>query len=314
MLREARMMTMPPEGASRGWIVIDKPLGISSNGVVMLIRGRTRCKVGHAGTLDPWATGVLPIALGEATKTVAYAMQCRKSYRFRIRWGVERTTDDREGAIVSECPSRPSRAAIETVLPGFTGTILQSPPAFSAVKVVGRRAYALARAGAMPNLPPRPVQVHALRLIAVPDRDHAELEALVGKGTYIRALARDLGRALATLGHVTELRRLAVGWFTEKQAISLATLLQCQPGLTGLAEAGYLLPIEAALNDIPAVTLSANEAVRLCCGQRLALDDVAAPVGALDEGTVVAAYHAEAVVALAKIENGGLRPARIIHR
>src|SRR6266446_3601932 len=167
-----------------GWLIIDKPAGITSARAVALVRRATGAKVGHAGTLDPLATGVLPLALGEATKIVAYAMSSRKCYRFRVCWGVARDTDDREGAIVGESSSRPSREEIEAILPRFTGTILQSPPVYSAIKVGGRRAYALARAATPPTLPRRPVQVAALRLIAVCDRDHADCEALVGKGTY----------------------------------------------------------------------------------------------------------------------------------
>src|SRR6266436_3270388 len=175
--------------ALNGWLVIDKPQGLSSNRVVELVRRFTRTKIGHAGTLDPLATGVLPLALGEATKTIAYAMNAHKRYRFRIRWGVARASDDGEGEIVGESVSRPSRAAIEAILPRFTDTILQSPPIYSAIKVAGRRAYALARSDNPPVLAARPVQIAALRPIALPDRDHADFEALVGKGTYIRALA-----------------------------------------------------------------------------------------------------------------------------
>ncbi len=303
---------MPAEGTPHGWLVIDKPLGLSSNRVVEVIRRLTGTKVGHAGTLDPWATGVLPIALGEATKTVAYAMNCWKWYRFRIRWGVARTTDDREGAILHECTLRPDRAAIEAVLPRFTGTILQSPPPYSAIKVNGERAYALARAERPPALPPRTVQVATLRLIAIPDRDHADCEALVGKGTYIRALARDLASALGTFGYVAELRRLSVGRYTEAQAISLDSVVQ---GQHGLARSAHVLPIESALDEVPALALTAAEATRLRCGQRVTPQDpgVRAHVDRLDEGAVVAAYHAQTVVALAKIENGGLRPSRVIH-
>ena len=150
---------MPADGGPHGWLVIDKPLGLSSSRVVGVIRRLTGTKVGHAGTLDPLATGVLPIALGEATKTTAYAMASRKRYRFRVRWGIARATDDREGEIVGECSLRPNRAAIEAILPRFTGTILQSPPPFSAIRVDGRRAYKLARAAAPPALKARPAPV-----------------------------------------------------------------------------------------------------------------------------------------------------------
>jgi tRNA pseudouridine55 synthase len=299
--------------ALNGWLVVDKPQGLSSNRVVELVRRFTRTKVGHAGTLDPLATGVLPLALGEATKTVAFAMSSCKRYRFRICWGVSRATDDGEGAIIGESASRPSREQIEAILPRFTGTILQAPPVYSAIKVDGRRAYALARASMPPALPRRPVQIAALQLIAVPDRDHADCEAVVGKGTYIRALARDLAIALGTVGHVVELRRLTVGPFSESQAISLDSIAECRHNLV---DSGYLLPIETALENIPALALTAAEAARLRCGERVTLEDVGerAHLHHLDEGTVVAAWHAHAVVALAKIDNGGLRAARVINR
>jgi tRNA pseudouridine55 synthase len=306
-------MTMRAEGAPHGWLVIDKPLGLSSSRVVGVVRRLTGAKAGHAGTLDPLATGVLPIALGEATKTTAYAMNGQKSYRFRIRWGVARTTDDREGEIVAECASRPNQAAIEEVLPRFIGTILQSPPPYSAIKVGGRRAYKLARAAAPPALRARAVHIATLRLIAVPDRDHADCEALVGKGTYIRALARDLGAALGTFSHVAELRRLSVGCFTVDQAISLDSAIQ---HLHSSSTSGYLLPIETALDGIPALALTAAEAARLRCGQRVTPHDtdVREEVGRFVEGTVVSIWCDRAVIALARVENGGLRPARVINR
>jgi tRNA pseudouridine55 synthase len=299
--------------ALSGWLVVDKPQGPSSNRVVGLVRRLTRTKVGHAGTLDPLATGVLPLALGEATKTVAYAMSSCKRYRFRIRWGVARATDDCEGAITGESASRPGREQIEAILPRFTWTILQAPPVYSAIKVDGRRAYTLARESTLLALPHRPVQIAMLQLIAVPDQDHADCEAIVGKGTYIRALARDLAIALGTVGHLVELRRLAVGPFSESQAISLDSIAECRHNLV---DSGYLLPIETALENIPALALTAAEAARLRCGQRVTLGDVSerAHVHHLDEGTVVAAWHAHAVVALARIDNGGLRPARVINR
>jgi tRNA pseudouridine55 synthase len=304
---------MPAEGTPHGWLVIDKPLGLSSSRIATVIRRATGAKAGHAGTLDPWATGVLPIALGEATKTVAYAMNGRKSYRFRIRWGIARTTDDREGVVLGECGSRPDQKAIEAALPHFTGTILQSPPPYSAIKVNGERAYALSRAARPPVLPPRSVQVTAFRLLGMPDRDHADFEAHVGKGTYIRALARDLAAALGTLAYVAELRRLSVGPFNEAQAISLDAVVECRDRLV---QSRYLLPIESALEDLPALDLTSAEATRLCCGQRVILQDpnTRADVDRLDQGAVVAAYHAQTLVALAKTENGGIRPSRVIHR
>ncbi len=306
------MSKMPGEGGPHGWLVIDKPLGLGSARVVERIRRIAGVKVGHAGTLDPLATGVLPIALGEATKTAAYAMNGRKCYRFRIRWGVARSTDDREGEIVGESAVRPSRQAIDAILPRFIGAISQCPPAYSAIKVGGRRAYALARADAPPALPARPVEIAALRLIAVPDRDHADYEAVVGKGTYIRALARDLGAALGTFAHVAELRRLSVGRFTEAQAISLDCVAEHRHDL---ASCGYLLPIETALDDIPALALTAAEAARMRLGQRVSRRDAGGrdQFEPGDEGKIVSAWHERNLVALAKIENGGLQPVRVIN-
>jgi tRNA pseudouridine55 synthase len=303
---------MKANGGLHGWLVIDKPLGITSSRVVEFVRRSTGTKVGHAGTLDPLATGVLPIAIGEATKTTAYAMTGHKRYRFRIRWGIARATDDREGEIIGACGSRPSRAAIEAILPRFLGTIPQSPPSYSAIKINGRRAYALARTDAPPSLQPRPVEIAELRLMAIPDPDHAVCEALVGKGTYIRALARDLGAALGTFAHIAELRRLSVGRFRENQAIALDSI--AERGHIS-ADCGYLLPIETALDGIPALALTEGDAARLRNGQRVTPGDPGewADLDRLDEGTVVSAWHRQALVALVRIESGGLRPIRVIN-
>src|SRR5579863_1316826 len=200
--RHRSPMTRSPEARLNGWLVIDKPQGMTSARVVAAVKRSSGAKVGHAGTLDPLATGILPLALGEATKTVQFAVGGRKRYRFRIRWGAATDTDDREGAVIAETAARPQAAAIAAALPAFTGTILQRPPAYSAIKVAGRRAYALARAGKMPDLAARPVEIVALTLLAMPDPDHADFAAIVGEGTYIRALARDLAAALDTLGHI----------------------------------------------------------------------------------------------------------------
>lgn len=304
--------TMPSDHGLHGWLVIDKPQGLTSNRVVEQVRRSTGAKAGHAGTLDPLATGVLPIALGEATKTASYAMRGSKSYRFRVRWGIARTTDDCEGEIVGESDARPNRAQIEATLPRFIGTIAQTPPVYSAIKIDGRRAYALARAAKPPSLQARPVEIADLRLISEPDCDQAEFEAVVGKGTYVRALARDLAIELGTVGHVTALRRLSVGPFTEAQAISLESLVDLPhipPALVGL------LPIETALDGIPALALAAVEANRLRCGQRVMPSEFRerSQVGWFEAGTVVSAWHDNALVALAMIEDGGLRPLRVIN-
>lgn len=295
----------PVEGAPHGWLVVDKPYGMTSARVVALVKRSAGAKVGHAGTLDPLATGVLPLALGEATKTVQFAAAGQKRYRFRIRWGVATDTDDREGAVIAETAARPDGAAIAGALAGFTGTILQRPPAYSAIKVAGRRAYALARAGKPPQLAARPVHIAALTLLGSSEPDHADFEALVGEGTYIRSLARDLAAALGTLGHIAELRRLSVGRFTEAQAISLDSAVSLGHSL---AASEHLLPIETALDDIPALAVTAAEAARLCHGQRIALSE------RIDEGTLVGVRHDRLVVALARIEAGSLRPVRIINR
>jgi tRNA pseudouridine55 synthase len=263
--------------------------------------------------LDPLATGVLPVALGEATKTVRFASSGRKRYRFRVRWGESRDTDDSEGEITAESAMRPEAAAIRTVLPQFTGLILQRPPVYSAIKIAGRRAYALARAGHSPEMAPRRVEIDQLQLLATPDSDHADFEAVVGEGTYIRSLARDLAEALGTLGHITQLRRLAVGRFTEAQAISLESvdLLGHSP-----AASEHLLPIETVLDDIPALALTAAEAARLRHGQPVTPHDPQerARVDRLDDGTIVGARYDQLLVAVARVENGGLRPVRIINR
>jgi tRNA pseudouridine55 synthase len=204
-------------------------------------------KAGHAGTLDPLATGVLPIALGEATKTIPFILDARKSYRFTIRWGEARATDDAEGAVTARSDRRPTRAEIEAALPRFTGEILQAPPAYSAIRVGGERAYDLARAGEAVELAPRPVFIERFELLEILDRDHAKFAVRSGKGAYMRSLARDLAVALGTVGHIVELRRTAVGPFRESTAIPLASL----EALGHIAPAsGRLLPVETALDDM----------------------------------------------------------------
>jgi tRNA pseudouridine55 synthase len=302
-------MTQRNSAGIDGWLVIDKPAGITSARAVALIkRSSGAAKAGHAGTLDPLATGILPLALGEATKTVRFVAGGRKRYRFRVRWGIATDTDDCEGSVVGESDRIPDSAAIAAALAAFTGTILQRPPAYSAIKVAGRRAYALARAGKAAELASRPVEIFELNLIAPVGPDEAEFEAVVGEGTYIRALARDLALALGTLGHVTALRRLAVGRFLEEQAISLDLAVALGHKLA-LSE--HLLPIETALDDIPALAVSVEEAGRLRHGQlvvpQLACREIA-------DGTIVGARCERRLVAVARIEHGGLRPLRVINR
>ncbi|MGA8402605.1 MAG: tRNA pseudouridine(55) synthase TruB [Stellaceae bacterium] len=301
-----------PESAIGGWLIIDKPAGITSSRVVTRLKHAIGMKTGHAGTLDPLATGVLPIALGEATKTVRFLSKVEKRYSFRIRWGIATDTEDSEGQIIGEHAIRPSEAAVRAVLPRFIGTIAQRPPAYSAIKVAGKRSYALARAGKAAPLAARQVTIHDLGLTALPDRDHANFTARVSEGTYIRALARDLALALGTLGHIVALRRLSVGRFDEAQAISLD--LAASLGHSLLAS-GHLLPIEAALDDIPALALTADEAARLRHGQAISLADhgEGARLDRLDDGTIVGARHDQLLVGLARIEDGRLLPVRMIN-
>lgn len=218
-----------------GWVIVDKPLGLTSTQCLARVRRLTdAAKGGHGGTLDPLATGILPIALGEATKTVAWVMGSGKTYRFTVRWGIATATDDAEGGPVATSDRRPGRAAIEAILPGFTGQIMQRPPAYSAIKIDGARAYDLARAqsregGEVPDLAPRPIRIDRLALVDCPDPDHAVFEVDCGKGAYVRALARDFGEALGCFGHVVALRRTRVGRFDESRAFSLDSLAElCQ--------------------------------------------------------------------------------------
>jgi len=295
-----------------GWLVLDKPLGMTSGRAVGAVRRLLgAAKAGHGGTLDPLATGVLPIALGEATKTVAWAMAGRKTYRFTLCWGEARDTDDAEGKVTATSSVRPGHAAIVPALPGFTGRIQQRPPVYSALKFRGERAYALAREGAEIALAPRPVEIYGLRFLGERGPDHAEFEAEVGKGTYIRALARDLGAALGTLAHITALRRLAVGPFRIEAAASLDNLAALGHSA---AASGHLLSIETALDDIPALALSEEEARRLRCGQAVALgSSERARLGSLDEGATVRATAGGKLVAVAEIALGALKPVRVLN-
>jgi tRNA pseudouridine55 synthase len=296
-----------------GWLNIDKPAGITSNDVVTRVRRATNAaKVGHGGTLDPMATGVLPVALGEATKTVTYAMDGTKTYRFTVCWGAATATDDAEGEVIGTAARRPARADIEAALAGFVGDIEQVPPAYSAIKVDGRRAYELARNNEAVALQPRRVRVDGLRLLDCPNADTAEFEMTSGKGVYVRALARDLALALGTLGHVARLRRTQVAGFSEKNAISLDKL----ESLGHIAPASsILLPIETVLDDIPALALTAQEVNRLRHGQGIPVLPVASrsPFKDIVQGDTVVAMAEGRLVALAKIAGGEIRPVRVIN-
>jgi tRNA pseudouridine55 synthase len=296
-----------------GWVILDKPLGMTSTQAVGAVRRLFDAnKAGHGGTLDPLATGLLPIALGEATKTVSYVMDGRKISRFTVCWGEARSTDDAEGPVTARSDRRPTAAEIEAVLPRFQGEISQVPPAFSAIKVEGERAYDLARAGETVDLAARLIWIERLSLVSQPDADHAEFEVVSGKGAYMRSLARDLGLALGTVAHVSALRRIAVGPFTESQAISLESL----KALGHIPPAsGHLLPVETALDDIPALPLTDAEALRLRSGQSIGLLRASdrERLGAIRSGDLVCAMAGGKPVALARLEAGDLRPLRVLH-
>ena len=249
-----------------GWINLDKPVGVTSTQAVGRLKFLFNAKkAGHAGTLDPLASGVLPIAFGEATKTIPVVQESAKAYRFRVRWGEESATDDAEGEIVARSEQRPSPAEIEALLPRFTGLIQQTPPTFSAIKINGERAYDLARGGESFEIAARTINVYRLDLIAR-ESESAVLEAECGKGAYVRALARDLGRALGCYGHVIELRRTRVGPFSANEA----TPLQRLPHDAELM-ARAMLPLEAGLMELPMLSVDHGGAALLRRGQPLLL-------------------------------------------
>ncbi|MEJ0063216.1 MAG: tRNA pseudouridine(55) synthase TruB [Alphaproteobacteria bacterium] len=248
-----------------GWLILDKPLGLSSTQALGKARRLLGAKkAGHGGTLDPLASGVLPLAFGEATKLISFVMDGRKEYRFTVRWGEARTTDDAEGDVTAVSEVRPTETAIRAALPGFIGDISQTPPIFSAIKVAGERAYDLARAGEKVELASRIVQVFDFQLISIDDNDHASFAVTCGKGTYVRSLARDLALKLGTAGYVSALRRDRSGPFTLDRAISLENLAELSHKGEALTA---LLDIGAALDDIPARVIDDREARLLRHGQ-----------------------------------------------
>jgi tRNA pseudouridine55 synthase len=295
-----------------GWLVIDKPAGITSTDVVnRLKRAFQAQKVGHGGTLDPLATGVLPLAFGAATKTVPYVMDGTKEYRFTLRFGEARDTDDADGVATATSDVRPTDAAIRAALPGFTGDILQVPPRFSAIKVAGERAYDLARAGEVVELAPRPARVDAFTLEDRPDADTAVFRVVSGKGVYMRSLARDLAASLDTVGHVAALRRVRVGPFTETMAVPLDSASAMGQEV---AASSLLLPVETALADIPALALTGGEAARLSSGQALSLVAFLGrvPPEADPDGGVVRVMAGGKALAIGRLEGGMLHPVRML--
>ncbi len=300
--------------AVSGWVCLDKPYDLTSTQAVGRVRRLFNAqKAGHAGTLDPLATGVLPIALGEATKTVSFMMDAGKTYRFTIAWGRTTTTLDREGETSAASDVRPTAEAAAAALPAFIGEIDQVPPAFSAIKVDGERAYDLARAGEAVTLAARRVVIHDARVMDAPDADHVEIEIDCGKGVYVRALVRDLAERLGACGHVSALRRTRVGPFTEARAITLENLedLGHKPRFLEV-----LLPVETALDDIPELAVTAEDAFRLKQGRPIVLvprqvDDLRSRLSA---GTrTVSVLAGGTLVALCEMRMGRLEPARVFH-
>jgi tRNA pseudouridine55 synthase len=313
--------------ALNGWIILDKPSGITSAHAVAKVKRLLRPdKIGHAGTLDPMASGLLPLALGEATKTVSYMMDGRKSYEFTVLWGQERDTDDIEGAVTATRDRRPTEAAIRAVLPAFMGKIQQVPPDYSAIKVDGKRSYDLARQGRSAELKSREVEVTGLE-IANYTADNTSFICHCGKGTYIRSLARDMGRALGCLGTVSALRRTRVAGFTQADAISLEMLekmihkerLQTAQGAArGEGAVGdriprttldcFLRPVEAALDDILAWDIHPDQATSIKRGQSIPLT----LAGVADQSVLLARCNGVAV-AMCTVSQGSVKPARVFN-
>jgi tRNA pseudouridine55 synthase len=305
--REQRPQERPKKRDVHGWLVLDKPVGMTSTHAVAVVkRALSAKKAGHAGTLDPLASGILPIALGEATKTVPFVMEGRKSYVFTVAWGVETDTDDAEGRPVTATNIFPDRGAVEALLPRFTGLIEQVPPRFSAIKIKGERAYDLARDGEAVDLQPRPAQIDRLAVVAH-SGERSVLEADCGKGTYVRALARDIGRALGCLGHVAALRRTRVGPFSEAEAVLVGDVERARDA-SPEASASLLRPVESALTEIPSVAISRDAAARLMRGQSVILRGRDAPL----QGKLYATCGG-VLVAIGDVERGELVPHRVFN-
>jgi tRNA pseudouridine55 synthase len=292
--------------AISGWIVLNKPYDMTSTQAVGKVRWLlSAAKAGHAGTLDPLATGILPIALGEATKAVPQVQDGTKVYRFTIGWGKATSTDDIEGEVVATSDVRPERAALEAVLPRFTGTIMQRPPAFSAIKVDGERAYDLARAGEIVELAARPIDIDAIALVEH-GSDASILEVTCGKGTYVRALARDIAEALGTVGHVTSLHRAAVGPFSDANAITIEALEAAEAGAD---RDGLIAPVDRGLGDLPEIRLDAGQAGAISHGNAVLLTGANAPA-MLDECWV--SFKGK-VLATGSVEYGQFKPRRVFN-
>ncbi len=288
-----------------GWVVLDKPVGIGSTQCVGKIKWLYKAaKAGHAGTLDPLASGMLPLALGEATRTVPYIMDGQKTYRFTVTWGAETNTDDLEGEVTKTSKTRPSKEELSAILPNYTGTISQVPPMFSAVKIDGQRAYKLAREGEEVAIEPRQVEVYSLNIIAMTE-DTATYETRCGKGTYVRALARDMGRDLGCYGHISELRRTSVGPFQEEDLIPLEKLLELEDNLDELDE--ELFTTGTALEDMAEVQMTREQVHRLRLGNSVVLRGRDA-IAHADEAF---ASLGDELIAIGEVDRGQFKPKRV---
>ncbi|MDB2415169.1 tRNA pseudouridine(55) synthase TruB [Rickettsiales bacterium] len=287
-----------------GWLILDKPAGISSAHAVGRIKRLLNVKkVGHAGTLDPLASGVLPLAIGEATKTAQYAMSSTKSYKFTVKWGQRTSTDDLEGEVIATSDKMPSLCQIKEEIPNYIGQIMQTPPIYSAIKVKGQRAYKLARQGEEISLNPRPVDIYKFELLNS-DEESATFYIECGKGTYIRSIARDFAQSLGTQGHVTMLRRTKVGKFCEENTILLENI---EKTMYKPESPGFILPVEAVLDDIPVLTFTPEEAMRISNGMSVMVNQN------FDSKKTVIARTEEKLIALCETSGGNIKPVRVFN-
>ncbi|CAK7191926.1 tRNA pseudouridine synthase B [Commensalibacter sp. Nvir] len=292
-----------------GWLLIDKPLGVTSAYVVNRVKFAFDAqKVGHSGTLDPLASGMLPIALGKATKTISYIMDKPKTYQFILCFGERRSTDDAEGEVLERSHYRPSTVEIEEALKQFQGRILQIPPIFSAIKVNGRRSYDLARQGMIPELSKRPARIDSFRLLERLDEDCFLFEVISGKGVYMRSLARDLAAACHSVGYISYLRRLVVGPFEVDKAIMLDHIVG--NGKRGEASLDMILPVETVLNDISALALTSEEATDLGFGRKIAVEKLKnqALPNTIGPNQIIRVVEGKRCIGLCRLENEWLRP------
>jgi tRNA pseudouridine55 synthase len=313
MSKPRKQQHRKPKGRDiSGWLILDKPFDFGSTEAVSKIKWLFNAqKAGHAGTLDPLASGMLPIALGDATKTVPYVMDGRKIYEFTVSWGEERTTDDMEGEVLNTSPNRPDEQAIRDILPNYTGTIMQIPPQFSAIKIAGERAYDIARGGEVVEIPAREVEIHRITLLACPDANTAHFEVECGKGTYVRALARDFGRDLGCYGFISQLRRSMVAPFAEDAMVPLAKLIEFEAiedrdeRLAALD--AYLIDTSEALSSLPHLIINDDQAHRLKMGNAILLRGRDAPTAEMEAYATARGK----LIAIGEIAEGEFRPKRV---